>query len=294
MMLKMESMRTLSWLVLVAARLSAGAAGAQDERGLELPEEETTRQSSRSDERTEEYFGARWFRLTASTGFDYSSGDFGTPEDTGLLYVPVGMKLEWDPFVFRVTVPYVRIDGDIVPVGGAPEVAPGFTGVRSGVGDVVVSATWVYYPEIGLMPVAELTGKIKFGSADENQGLGTGETDFTMQLDLSKRFGRVTPFAAVGYKVIGNPPGLALRNKLFVYGGATMRLSDHVNGGIAFDWSQSSVAGRDDFRELSPFMTFKLGRRVALDPYAVIGLSDTSPDWGFGMQIRFITDIEFD
>ncbi|MBW2666409.1 MAG: hypothetical protein JRE13_08980 [Deltaproteobacteria bacterium] len=245
-------------------------------------------------EETEDYFGARPFRVTVSTGVDYSTGDFGSPTDTDLLSVPFGLKLEWEPFVLKVSSSYLRIDGDVVPVGGSPEAVEGASRLVSGIGDVVLAGTYVYYPgrKVSFLPVTEITGKVKFGTANEDDGLGTGETDYEIKLDLSKRFGRVTPFGAVGYKFIGEPEGVELRNKIFAYGGLTVRVLDMLNLGLAYDWSQSAVSGRPDFHELSPFATIRFGRHFAIDPYAVVGLSTPAPDWGIGLQMRFIYDIE--
>jgi hypothetical protein len=245
----------------------------------------------------EDFFGARALRLTASTGFDFSTGDFGTNTESDIWYVPFAMKLEWEPLILKVTVPYLRIEGDTVIVGDQPQPIPGVTGLREGIGDVVLAASYVYFPRpsVSFLPLTELTYKIKFGTADEDEGLGTGEIDHTVQLDLSKRFGMVTPFVGGGYKFIGDPPGVDLENKGFAYVGLTTRVLDRLSVGLTYDWSQSTVRGtpadQGDFHELSPFASLKIGRRFAIDPYGVIGLSKPSPDWGFGMQIRFIRDL---
>jgi len=239
----------------------------------------------------QDYFGAHPFRITASSGFDFSSGDFGTNKTTDVLYVPFGLKFEWDPLIFRLTVPWERIDGNVVIVGGAPEAAPGARSrSTSGLGDIVLSGTYVYdpSPELSFLPLTEFTGKVKFGTADKNQGLGTGKNDYTLQLDFSKRFGDLTPFGTVGYKFIGDPSGFNLNNKVFASAGLTYKLHRRVNIGLAYDWAQSAVPGRDDIQDISPFATIKFGKHFAIDPYFVVGLSTPAPDWGGGIQLRFI------
>jgi len=238
-----------------------------------------------------DYLGARPFRLTASSGIDFSRGDYGTGTRSDVLYVPSALKVELEPLVFKVTVPWVRVDGDVVLIGDQPVgVAAGGAPARSGVGDVVVSLGYVYYPDVDFLPLTELTGKVKIPTADQQQGLGTGEADYTLQLDLSKSFGPITPFGGGGYKFVGEPPNVSFRDKAFAYGGFTLRLSRAFTIGAAYDWSQSAVATRGDDHELSPFVTIKLGRHLALDPYGVVGLSQNAPDWGVGLQVRFIYD----
>jgi hypothetical protein len=46
-----------------------------------------------------------------STGLNYSSGDYGDTPDTNVFSIPVGIKFATRRFSFRVSVPYVWIDG---------------------------------------------------------------------------------------------------------------------------------------------------------------------------------------
>lgn len=235
----------------------------------------------------------KFFRITASTGFDFSTGDFDTDTDSNAWYLPTSVKVEWDMLFAKLTVPYVFVDGDVALIDGTPQGAPGFTGKRDGIGDIVLAAGGGYYPVNGSLPAVELTGKVKFGTANEDEGLGTGEVDYSIQFDIWKQFGAVTPFATAGYTFYGDPPDFDLKNRAYVSGGAVLSLGkiagasfDRFSLGAVYDWAQSSIGGRGDIHELSPFATIKLGRHFALDPYAVVGLSKTAPDWGVGMQIR--------
>ena len=228
----------------------------------------------------------RFLRVTASTGFDFSTGDFGTDTDTDVWYVPTYLKVEWDPIFLKVTVPFVFIDGDAVLIDGQPEGIPLSVGSRGGIGDVVIAAGYGYFPNGGVLPAIELSGRIKIGTADEDQGLGTGEEDYTIQLDLWKNIGRITPFAAAGYKFIGEPPGVNLNDKVFASVGLSLSLGRRFSVGLAYDWAQSAVPGSPDIHGISPFASIKLSDHFAFDPYAVIGFSNSSPDWGLGAQFR--------
>jgi len=233
---------------------------------------------------------SRYFRVTASTGLDFSTGDFGTDTDTDVWYVPSSLKLEWDPFFIKVTVPYVFVDGDVVLIDGQPEGAPGFGGTRDGIGDIVLSGGYVYFPTSGLLPVIELSGKVKFASADEDKGLGTGEENYSLQLDISKQFGWFTPFGTVGYKFIGDPPDFNFDDKIFASGGFSARLGDRVSVGVVYDWAESAVDERPDIQEISPFASFRFGNNFSIDPYALVGLTSASPDWGMGVLFRAFWD----
>lgn len=232
----------------------------------------------------------RYFRLTLSSGIDFSTGDFDTGTNTDVYYAPTSLKVEWDPFFIKVMLPYVVVDGDAVLIDGQPEGGPGLSGTRDGIGDVVLSAGYLYLPSSAYLPVVEFSGKVKFGTADEDKGLGTGEEDYTLQLDVSKRFGWFTPFGGVGYKFLGDPPGLDFNDKIFASGGFSARLGDRVSVGVVYDWAQSAVEGRSDIQEISPFASFRFGKRLSIGPYGLVGLSSSSPDWGMGVQFRVFWD----
>jgi len=236
--------------------------------------------------------------FTVSAGVDYSKGDYGEESDTQILSAPLTLKLEWEPVILKVTVPFLLIRGTGAVVGGSDggvivgdDVGPLQT--DTGIGDVVASATYVFYPESGLLPVLEFTGKAKFATADEDKGLGTGENDYTLQIDASKAFGPITPFASFGYRFVGDPPGSPLDDPpgsdlddiLLASGGLGIKLMDGLSIGAVYDWRQAASARGGDSHELVPYASLKLGKRLSLNPYAVIGLSQGAADFGAGFQL---------
>ena len=44
--------------------------------------------------------------------------------------------------------------------------------------------------------------------------------------------------------------------------------------------------GSDDPAELSGFLSKELGQSLDLAAYALLGLSDSSPDWGGGLNLN--------
>lgn len=63
---------------------------------------------------------------------------------------------------------------------------------ESGLGDIVTAVAYNFYniaaPQVG----ANVTGKIKFGTADKNKSLGTGMNDYVVQLDIYKKLNQCT------------------------------------------------------------------------------------------------------
>ena len=75
-----------------------------------------------------------------STGFDYSTGKYGTATSTNILYIPVIAKYETDSLTLKLTVPYIRVTGTGNVVRGIGSFGNAITGTtsttQSGLGDV--------------------------------------------------------------------------------------------------------------------------------------------------------------
>lgn len=252
-------------------------------------------------------------RITASTGFDFSTGDFGGAVESDFWYVPFSLRVDWGDATVKLTVPYLRltesanlfagepggleqdgrVDGSTLPT--ATTGSTRLPSTRDGLGDLQLEGRYTLRAPCAWLPDTRLSGKIKFGTASQRRGLGTGENDYALELDFSKTLGRVLPFAGFGYRFVADPrisdgTKLHLRNKWNAYAGLSASLTRSLGAGIVYDWRQSSVRGRDDFHELQPFVSWRVHDNVAIDPYLLIGLAGPTPDIGTGLQIRFILD----
>jgi len=137
-------------------------------------------------------------RVSLSTSVDYSVGDYGTGKDTTLVYVPFTLGVRpFDRFWLSVTVPYLYQTGqNIVLTGGGVAVRGKSNGkltrsvtstTESGLGDVLAKASLVLIEEKDFIPEITPYFKVKFPTADKDRGLGTGEFDETLGVDVSKR-----------------------------------------------------------------------------------------------------------
>ncbi|NOT41710.1 MAG: hypothetical protein HOP13_14570, partial [Alphaproteobacteria bacterium] len=50
-------------------------------------------------------------RLNLAAGAEYSTGDYGEPQDTAVWYEFVSARYSTAPWAFKVTVPFLQIDG---------------------------------------------------------------------------------------------------------------------------------------------------------------------------------------
>jgi len=238
---------------------------------------------------------ARRFYVSVGMGFDFSRGDYGDVDANGdeittdSAAVPIFTKWEWEPFTFRLAVPFLVIDGsDQVRSGtdGAEGNAGAVAQDRTdyGLGDVTTSLTYTYYPtrEQRFVPTVDLSTRVKIPTA--TSGLGTGNADVTLQVELSKTIARVTGFVGTGYRFRG---GSAFDNTWLAFTGMSVRVMRALSVGVAYDYREASNRFSDDASEISPYLSWRMSERVRLNPYGVIGLSDGSPDWGVGSTISY-------
>jgi hypothetical protein len=226
--------------------------------------------------------------FTLTTGLDYSSGDYGDDSDTDITSIPIIAKYELERWSFKLTIPYISIKGpgDVIPSIGQVSQTPSRQRTReSGWGDTVASATYTAYQGNGLM--VDLTGKIKFDTADEDRGLGTGENDYAVQADVYKSFGKFTAIAGAGYRVYGNPDFGPLDNVFYGSVGGSYRFNATTSAGAIYDYRPKVTSTGSEVSELVSFVSHKLTAQWKTQVYVVTGFSDGSPDYGGGALLGY-------
>lgn len=229
-------------------------------------------------------------QFTGSTGFDYTTGKYGESSSTNILYIPLIGEYPVNGWTLKLIVPYIRVSGlgNVVRDIGLLRVTPRPTSAtESGLGDIVASAGCDFYRDEGNGLTLGATGRIKFGTASSRRGLGTGENDFYLQTDLSRPFGDWLPFATLGYRILGDPPGASLRNGFYSSFGATCRIDAFTKVGGALDVREKVTRNGDGAAELSAFVARKVDRNWRVLGYLLTGLTDGSPDFGGGGLLSY-------
>jgi hypothetical protein len=162
---------------------------------------------------------------------------------------------------------------------------------ESGLGDVIAGITYSYDPGQTALPFVDLTFKVKFPTADENKGLGTGAFDYILQADIDKTFGKFTPLARIGYRWNGDleigRTKLQLNDVIFASLGGQYAVMPTINIGASVDYYEAASAFADDAVEVYSYVRWRATRHVAASLYGIAGLTDGSPDQGVGVQLSF-------
>lgn len=222
------------------------------------------------------------FSLTS--GLDYSTGKYGGTESTDILYIPFTGQYEADKYTLKLTVPYLQVTGpgNVVRDVGQIGTASTTRTRQSGLGDIVVAGTYNMYDGRANGTLVDVTAKIKFGTADDTKGLGTGKNDYALQADLYKTLGKNTVFGTLGYKVMGSPAGVTLNNVFYASLGAGHQYSQETSAGLILDLREKASATGSAQQELTAYVSHRLGKTWKAQAYAVKGFSNGSPDWGAG------------
>ena len=244
--------------------------------------------------------------LSLGAGADYSSGKYGTSVTTDIWSVPFTAAYRADRWTFKLVVPYISVTGasNVIPgAGPVSNVNPSgrgrgrsstgtttvteTSGSASGLGDVVASAGYELFSSADRTFGLDLTGKVKFGTADENKGLGTGKNDYGVSLDAYKVAGDWTPFGGVGWTRYGSSQYIRLKNAFNANLGVDYKLSSNDHFGGYYYYRERVVSGGPSQSELTAYWNHKLGQSWRVQSYVLGGLANGSPDWGAGASVKY-------
>jgi hypothetical protein len=225
--------------------------------------------------------------VSFSTGMDYSKGDYGLGADTDILVVPFSVRATAGDFAFSGTLPYLKIDGPGgVVVGPDGQPLPGVAGIpgkRSGMGDLSLGATYTFRPSGNGLEVG-FGGRVKLPISDETKHLGTGKADVKVSADVSYAMEGFIPFVNVGYRFLGDPGAVELRDGPTASVGFSAPVGRNVII-LSYDYATATTRLSKDSHELFGGLSVPLNDRFTVTGYGVGGLSTGSPDFGVGILL---------
>src|ERR1044071_259256 len=122
--------------------------------------------------------------------YNYWSGDYGTNSQTRITYIPFTLsRLFTSRADVSLTVPFINVRGqgaDTV-VNGPPLLRGRLRAndTHGGLGDIVLAGRYIFIQE-GIYPQFRGTAFIKFPTADDDEGLGSGEFDQGFRIEFSR------------------------------------------------------------------------------------------------------------
>lgn len=248
--------------------------------------------------------------FTIGTGANYSRGNYGTDITTEIWSIPFTATYQSDRWTFGLSIPYVHVrgSGNVIPgtgpvdntnplgrgldqlLGNGESPARGTSpssSSASGAGDVVATAGYRLLSSADRSFGLVATGKVKFGTADANKGLGTGANDYAVSLDMYKTLGNWTPFGGVGWTNYGSSPYIKLENGIQANAGLDYRVAGNDNVGVAYNHRQRVAVDGVPQSEVTAYWAHKFDNRLRLQGQATGGMTNGSPDWGVGTSVSY-------
>ena len=233
-------------------------------------------------------------QLTGGFGVDYSNGSYGTARNTDIMLALSSLSAQIDNFKVSVNVPYMRIAGRgllVFDAAGNPIVINRRTSiapdVRTGFGDLNLSATYTIPSAVLSDFQVQLTGRVKLPTASARRRLSTGEADFGMSVDVSRQLGIWGPFVTVGYLIPGQPSNFSLYNTVSVSAGTTVELDTNLVAIVSYDQDSASARRVGASRELLGSISWIVSNSITLTGYGTAGLSSGSPNVGTGLIVTY-------
>lgn len=260
--------------------------------------------------------------VNLNLGLEYETGDYGTGTVTDTWYFPATISYTQERLVLQATFAYAVIDGPGVLLGvntGAthhsgtrttradamsistdsrtilrrpvpepedPDVPPA-DGRESGLSDPSFAVSYEIVQGGGQATSVWLVGRMKWAIADTSKRLSTGENDYAVAVSATTAPAPLRYFGALGYEVIGDPPGQKLNNIFYGSAGASVPLGWYEFVGASLDWSQSATPGAGDELDLTFFGGFGLKAGRTVNGYLFSGLTRDSADYGLGIFVNF-------
>jgi hypothetical protein len=257
-------------------------------------------------------------RFSLGLGFEFASGDYGTDLTTDSYRIPLTVNyFPSDRIDLSLEIPYVhqstgttvslggmRFPGDFDTddsgmggggggMNGGGMMGDGFGGggtaqsdrtdSQSGLGDITLTAGLTVVKESAAIPLVRPIAYVKFPTADEDKGLGTGELDYGGGLSLAKWFGSWSAYAEGMYVLPGSSSDFDPDNYWTWLGSLGYRFTDHLISGLALSGATAAFDGAPDALEAKARVTYWTSERASLGGYVSKGLSDGSPDYGLGI-----------
>lgn len=226
-------------------------------------------------------------------GVDYQEGDYGTGAKVETVSTSLGVAVRKGRVRLAAAVPYLRTTAPanvVVSQGGlfgTPLLAGGSNQTvrttRQGLGDATLQAAYD-------MPVAGFTASLgaglKLPTASRAKGLGTGKADYAVNAQVARTLGGgITPFAAIGYTVLGKPADFPVRNTLSGAAGTRVAISPGTAAVLSYSYEQSASQALTDRQSIGLGLGIALGCKLQLGLQGDAGLSRGAPDMKVGVRI---------
>ena len=228
--------------------------------------------------------------LRLGAGYEYSTGDYGLSQDTRQHAVPLSVSWYDNGWLLQASTSYISRSGPesvVVYDGGATVVGEDTTTLRrdAGLGDTTLGvrrelslgAEQGIYLDLGM--------SVRLPTASSSTNIISRSADYSLTLDAYTPYDRWLPFASIGYKWMGDSASFTPDNIAIASLGVQYQLNPACVTGAIMDYQQAISSSSEPLQELYLYANCHLSPQWAVSPYLLKGFSDSSLDYGAGLQV---------
>ena len=219
---------------------------------------------------------------------EFSTGQFGAPLRSVLMYFPATLGFDYDGIAASLTVPFEieRAGANVAFVGGKPVRVGGSKGnvnTVAGLGDLILDAGYYFFEEHDGLPSLFVGGELKCPTANVAQGLGTGSFDEMIRVSSSITFfSHLKASLSLGYEWIGQPTNIPVstleyHNTIVLGAGAGYAFTKSNELWARYDLTTRIATGTPAFQLLSAEWDHYFSNDDKLFISVGMGLSSSAP-----------------
>ncbi len=230
--------------------------------------------------------------------YEFETGDYSQPVDTDIVTLPLFLSYYTERWGFGLEIPFVSVSGsaDIIPSGNGQSTGHGKNQssssatstesyTRSGLGDVSLFVSYAFPAQSPQELFYELGASVKLATADEKDNLGTGQTDYSINLKIARDMGNWSPSINIGYQLTGEGADENLNDVYFYSVGTGYSLSEASSVAFSYYFKQAVADGYDDLSNVGFNFTRVINRYIDLGVGLSKGLSDSSADYAVSLSL---------
>ncbi len=229
------------------------------------------------------------------TSLTFSSGDFGTDTTTNTFYWPLTIARLFDKGDVAFTLPFIyqQTGPGIAALAGRPfQVRNNTAGSENdtgGVGDLLLKGRYLVFNETSQAFNLYTYAQIKFPTADDAKGLGTGEFDESLGLEANKPLNDLwTIYGDIGYTFIGDPPAVDLNNEFSYRVGVGYQVTKETQTTLSYQEKTALLDNHDNPRDIIVGLNHAMNQDITLYGDLGFGLSNGSPDISATLGTRYL------
>lgn len=253
-----------------------------------------------------------------SLGAEFASGSYGTDTKTRSVYMPliatwspgnrtdIGIEL---PFIYQssstVTTSLFRANqststshtsfkggpggngGAVVQQSGNAPASSASASDVSGVGDIIIRLGVIALFESEKVPRIRPSLFTKFPTANASDGLGTGEFDAGVGVEVTKWFDDIHLTGEGLYTYQGKADGFGLKNYFSYTGGVGYQLTENMEPMVLVKGATAPSVYSGELLEVRARVIWCLTNFTSLDLYGSRGIADSSPEYGGGIAVIY-------